>query len=465
MLLSLACLLGASVAAADKIDDFVKAEMAKQKIPGLALGIIRKGVLVDSRAYGLSDLELEVKAAPDHLFEIGSITKQFTAVATLLLAEEGKLSLDDPVGKHIPEAPKSWQGITLRHMLYQTSGLPDYALVKGIGLLDEFDRKKYFEEITKLPLDFAPGVAWAYSNTNYAVMGWVIEKVSGKSYPEFMTERVLKPLGMSSTIFSDPYAIVPKRSHGYLSIQGQVLRTKPFSGSIQSDGTLMSNVGDMAKWDAALRERKLLKPQSYELMWSAAKLSNGRTRPYGTGWNLSAFGARPYVGHGGNSPGYSAGFARFTEADLSVVVLCNIYPVGGESMARQIAEILEPELRPSVPNGQPDPDTKRTSRVRDALLKLAEGKPDADLMEAEVTAPMSTGRARMFGPGALAALRKIDEMAYTGERKEGADTWVTYLVLTPQRDWVANVLVSDKGRLAQVVLRPAGGPKSAKART
>jgi D-alanyl-D-alanine carboxypeptidase len=415
--------------------------------------------LIDSRAYGKADLELDVKTEVGDKFEIGSISKQFTAFGALLLMDEGKLSLDDPVSKYIPEAPASWSKVTLRHMLYQISGLPEYALVKGIGLVDEFDRKKFLEEITKLPLDFEPGVAWAYSNTNYALMGWVIENVSGKPYTTFMTERVFKPLGMTETTFSNPYEIIPRRARGYLADQGRVLRSKYSSASINSDGTIISNVADMAKWDEALLQRKLLKPSTYDLMWSGGKLNSGRTRPYGTGWNLTAFGARPYVGHAGNSAGYSAGFARYLEPKLSVVVLCNLYPISGEGLARQIAENLDPSLKYKAPNGLNDPNSARTEKVKSALLKLAEGSPDESLLETEVTAPMKTSRAKMFGPGAMAALKTMTSMAFAGETPEGKDTWVSYLVITPTRDFVVSVLYTEKGKVAQTILRPTGPVK------
>ncbi len=446
--------LFAAVSHADAVDDYIKGEMTRQHIPAVTVGIMRNGKLVDSRAYGLVDVELNVPCTVDNVFEIGSITKQFTSFATMLLIEEGKLSLSDPVSKYVANTPPSWSGITLRHMLNQMSGLPEYVLMPGLGLVDEFDQAKFIGDLSKVPLDFQPGSAWAYSNTNYALMGYVIEKVSGKPYTDFVTERVLKPLGMDHTLFLNPYLVLPNRAKGYMFDAGQLIRAKGMSGSINSDGTLASTVADMAKWDAALAEHKLLKPSSYDAIWSPGQLNSGRPRPYGMGWFLGTHGTPAYVGHGGNSSGYSAGFSRFMTAHLSVVMLSNLYPVGGEGMTRHIAELLDPTLVPATPTTKPDPDEKRTAAVKMGLSKLAVADPDSNYLESDVTIPMNTSRAKTFGPGGLAVFKDLKSLAFVGEESQGKDTWVTYIASVAGRDYVLNVLVSSASKIAQMTMRP-----------
>ena len=448
-----------AIAHADPIDDFIKAEMARTKSPSIAYGIVKDGKLVRHEIFGKANLELDVDSQKGDLYEIGSITKQFTAMATLLLAEDGKLSIDDPISKYISESPKAWEGIKLRHLLYQTSGLPDYAFETGIGLIDSYERAKWMEIMTKLPLDFDPGVAWAYSNSNFALLGWVIEKASGMSYTNFMRERIFKPLEMNKTTFSDPNAIIPRRAAGYLSIQNQVLRSQFSSASINSDGTILSNIEDMAKWDAALRERKLLKKSSYDLFLNSATLNSGRWRPYGMGINVSLPGAEPYYGHGGNSAGYSAGYASYPKAGVSVIVLGNIYAFGGEPLAKQIAELYEPSLKPSSPATKSDPDAKRTETVRQALLALGAGKADESLLEPEIVAPMKTRRAGM-SRGGLAPLQNLEGLEFAGELAVGKDKLVTYKVKTKTRDFVGTILWSAGGKVAMASLRPDGPPKS-----
>lgn len=441
----------AACASADKIDDFVKGEMLKNRIPGLVLGIVDHGKLT-TRTYGYADLELDVKTTKDNIFEIGSITKQFTAFAAMILVEQGKLSLDDPVNKYIPEAPESWKSITIRNLLYQTSGLQDYAFVPGIGLVDEFDRAKWMTEMTKLPLDFQPGVAWSYSNSNYALMGWVIEKASGKDYAKFVTENVLKPLGMSQTTFDDTYAVVKNRAHGYYNVDPKTqIRVKPGSMTIQSDGSLMTTVADMAKWDAGLREGKILKKSSYDQIWARGVLNNGRQRFYGMGWNLTLPDSPEYLAHGGNSVGYSAGFVRYPKDEISVIILGNVYAFSGEGTAKAIAELYKPSLKPTVPKEINDPNPARTAKVQNALTVYGSGKADDTLFEPEITAPMKTARAGMSQ--GFAPLKTIKKLGFAGSSPSGSDTWLTYKLQSGERMFTAYVLWSKEDKLAQLLLR------------
>lgn len=455
--LLLLSLLG--VANADPIDDFMKSELVRTKSPSLAVGIVKNGVLVKHEVYGKSDVETGTDAKKGDLYEIGSITKQFTAFATMMLVEEGKLSLDDPVSKHIEESPKAWEKITIRHLVYQNSGLPDYAFEPGIGLADTYDRAKWMTSMVKVPLDFEPGVAWAYSNTNYALLGWVIEKVSGSSYMTFMKERILKPLEMNNTVFSAPEFKSSFRTTGYMNNQGQISKAPPSTASINSDGTIMSNIEDMVKWDAALRERKLLKPKSYDLFLKAGTLKDGRWRPYAMGLNVSLPGAEPYYGHGGNSVGYSAGYACYTKAKVSVIVMGNVYAFGGEPMAKQVAELYEPSLKPSSPAVKADPNAKRTETVLQALVAVGNGKADESLLEPEVIAPMKTRRAGMAAAG-LAPFRSIEKLEFANELSVGKDKLLTYKITTKARNFVGTFLWSSNGKLAMATLRPDGPPKA-----
>jgi len=443
---------------ADAVDDYIKGEMARMKIPGLTLGIVKDGKLIRTEAYGLSDIEHDVPATKDDIFEIGSVTKQFTAVAVMMLVEDGKVSLDDPVTKYLDDVPKSWEKVTLRHMLYQTSGFPDYALVPGLGIVEDFNRAKFVKTMGEMPFDFEPGTTWAYSNTNYALLGWVIEKAAGKDYMAFVQERIIQPLGMTKTSFSNPYVVVKRRSHGYLLNQGNVLRMPAMAASVNSDGTIMSNIEDMAKWDTALRTGKLLKPESYRLLWAPASLKSGRTRAYGMGFFLSPPQFPKFIGHHGNSAGYGASHSHWPEKNLSVIVLCNIYPAPGNVIAQGVAETLEPSLKfkPDTTAASADPDTKRTEKVSQALAKLATNTADPELMEPELTAPMTTGRMKM-GPGQYGMFRKIDKIDFVAANKQGKDTWLTYRVATAPRNFTVYVLMSEAGKVAQIL--PRAEPK------
>lgn len=439
-----------TLAHGDAVDDYLRGEMKRSQIPGLTYGIIRDGKLVRSGAFGKADIELDTPMKVDNLCEIGSITKQFTAFATMMLVEQRKIGLDDTISKYLPEAKENWKEITVRNLLNQTSGIQEYVFVPGLGLDKEFDRKQFMDSMTPLPLDFPTGLTWSYSNTNYALMGFIIEKAAGMPYPQFVREQIFKPAGMTQTKFMTSGDVMPRRAHGYL-LDGTRYLSLRGTGSLASDGTITSNIADMAKWDALLSQHKLLSEASYQAMWSRAKLNSGHTRPYGMGWDLTPRGGSPFVGHGGNSVGYSAGFARFLKPKLSVIVLGNVYAFNGEGVARSIAEILDPSLKTPKPvEVGADPDSTRVTRVQAALAALAARKADETLLDPEMTAPMKTGRAMMSN--VFAQVATLQHIGLCSVEAEGEDAWVTYRVQAKDRWFTLIVLYTKEGKVAQVGL-------------
>lgn len=205
-------LLAQSTQKPDEVDQYVEAFIKKRGIPGLSLAVVRDGKLVKAAGYGLANLELNVPAKPETVYEIGSISKHFTAEAILLLAEEGKLKLDDPLSKYLSEAPEAWKPITLRHILAHTSGLKDWEAANALSYRREYTPEEFIKLMAPFPLDFTPGEKWAYSNTGYPLLGVVIERASGQPFEAFMTERIFKPLGMNATRFNHPSHIVPNHA-------------------------------------------------------------------------------------------------------------------------------------------------------------------------------------------------------------------------------------------------------------
>ncbi|HSI71775.1 MAG TPA: serine hydrolase domain-containing protein [Fimbriimonas sp.] len=449
----------AACASADQLDDFIKSEMARQNVPGLTLAIVRDGKVVRTGAYGKADLELDVPANEDNVFEIGSTTKQFTAVLVLQQLEEGKLSLEDPISKYIEGSPATWNGITLRHLLTHTSGLKEYVVIPGLGLIEEFDRKTFLEKMKPLTLDFQPGETFAYSNTNFALLGVVLEKVSGKTYTELINERILKPLEMTNTQILDPDAVVKNRAHGYMNQGGKLFRSRLSMLSNLSDGALMSTAKDLAKWDIALHGGKVLKPASFQLLTTPAKLNTNRPRPYGLGTFLSPLGARPFIGHHGASAGYSVGYGHFPSANLAVIVMTNVYAINGQQIVTSIAEIIDPNLKVTPPAEKPDPSKDRTEKVKAALVKLAANDPDEATLEPEMTAPMKTDRGRM-GAGPYAILKTLDGMTFLNEEAYGADRLLTYRLSTPTRNFIARIVWTANNKISEIALRADGAPKS-----
>lgn len=278
-----------SLAQADAIDDIVRTAMDAQKIPGLSLAVIKDGKVIRAKGYGWANIEWKLPVKPDTVFQIGSVTKQFTAAAILMLAEEGKVGLDDPLSRHVPEAPAAWHNVTVRQMLTHTSGIPSETEPEGLKIQTRqvFKPIEAIKHVKNPTLEFAPGSRWNYSNMGYYLLGLIIEKASGKPYGDFLQERIFQPLGMTHTRLNDLEAIVPHRASGYLYDDKGYGNWDPVHPALPyAAGALLSTVTDLAEWDLALSEGKLLSTASYQKMWSPTLLTNGKTHHYGFGWEM-----------------------------------------------------------------------------------------------------------------------------------------------------------------------------------
>jgi CubicO group peptidase (beta-lactamase class C family) len=313
----------ASFARADKVDEFVKAEMDKHQIPGLALTIIRAGQETKTAAYGFANLELKSPARAETVFEIGSLTKQFTAACILLLAQDGKLSIDDKISHHLADTPAGWSNITIRHLLTHTSGIRNYTGLNGFELAKRLTQAQFIKAIGVQAMDFAPGEQAKYCNSGYNLLGFIVENTSGKNYWSFLAERIWGPLGMNSCTNRDPVIIVPNRADGYIRKKGALQNRDSDLTDVFSAGAIVSTVGDLAKWNASLDTEKLLTASSKMQMWTAAKLNDGKECQYGFGWRIGQVDGHKNIGHSGSTSGFSASLQRFPDDKLTVIALCN----------------------------------------------------------------------------------------------------------------------------------------------
>ena len=342
LLLSITCFAQDGVAT--KVDDYIRSEMQAQRIPGVSVAVIKNGEIVLAKGYGFANIEHQVPVKPETIFQSGSMGKQFTATAVMMLVEEGKLSLDDKLIKFFPDGPETWRNITVRHLLTHTSGMGDYP--------DDFDlRRDYTEDellqrIKTIPLAFQPGEKWSYSNLAYVTLGVLIHKVSGKFYGDFLQERVFKPLGMSTARVISEEDIVPNRAAGYRLVNGELKNQNWVSPTLNTtaDGALYLTVYDMAKWDAALYTEKLLKRSSLEQMWTPVRLNDGKTHPYGFGWALGAVRGHRIIEHGGSWQGFKSHIARYLDEKLTIVVFANQARANPAKLAHGVAAIYNPEL-------------------------------------------------------------------------------------------------------------------------
>jgi CubicO group peptidase (beta-lactamase class C family) len=345
LVLTLGLLLIAPISAAspppDEVAQAVRAEMASQRIPGLALLVARNGETLRAEGYGLANVELNVPVTPATIFQSGSVGKQFTATAVMMLVEAGKISLDDPLTKYFPEAPAWWKQVTVRELLSHTAGFTDYP--------DDFDyRKDYTEDqllkvVETIPAAYPPGTSWNYANLGFLTLGIVIHRVTGEFYGDFLQQRIFKPLGMSTTRIISEADIIPNRAAGYRLVNGQLKNQEWIAptANISADGALYFSILDLAKWDAALNTEKLLKKASLQQMWTIAKLKDGKPNSghYGFGWFIESRNGQHIVEHEGGWQGFETQISRYIDPGLTVVVLTNLDSANPQQIADRVAAI------------------------------------------------------------------------------------------------------------------------------
>ncbi len=377
-----------------RIDRYVKAEMTKQKIPGISLAIVRNGRIAILRSYGFANLEHRIPVKTETVFQSGSIGKQFTAAAIMLLVEEEKISLEDKITKFLPDVPEAWKTITVEHLLSHTSGMGDYP--PEIDLRRDYTEDELLQHFKKVPLAFAVGAKWDYSNVGYVILGILIRKVTGKFYGEFLLERIFKPLGMTTARIISEADIVPNRAAGYRLVAGALKNQEWVSPSTNStaDGSLYLTILDLAKWDAALYTDKPLQQSSLNRIWTPARLSDGKRKAYGFGWHTDRIHNRRVVFHGGAWQGFKSFIVRFPEDKLSIIYFSNSWETKDCKFARGLAAIFYPEF--VLPKAQPiaENEPKVGLLIRQTLLQLSKGGDTPDLFTPELRAEMFPERAK-----------------------------------------------------------------------
>jgi CubicO group peptidase (beta-lactamase class C family) len=383
-----------------EVDKFVQASIHQQKIPGLALAVMRDGRIIKAQGYGLANVELNVPVSPQTIFQSGSMGKQFTATGVMMLVEEGKIRLDDKVAQYFPGAPETWTRMTIRNLLTHTSGIKSYT-GGDVDYRRDYTEEDLLKILETLPFDFAPGDKWSYSNSGYMLLGILIHKVSGKFYGDFLQERIFRPLGMTTTRVISEQDIIPNRAAGYRLVKGELKNQQWVSPSLNTtaDGALYFTVLDLAKWDAALYTEKLLKRSSFDEMWTPVKLNDGKTHPYGFGWRLHDVRGHRVIEHGGAWQGFTTGISRYVDDKLTVVALTNLDSRHSrpDEIIQGVAGLYEPALAPA-PLSKPieDKEPQVTALFRSVLREISEGKADAAAFTEEAQKEWFPDRVRRF---------------------------------------------------------------------
>ena len=338
--IALLLLVSPHVAAADPVDDIVNAEVKRQGVPGVSVAVVREGQIVKAEGYGLANAELNVRATPQTVYQIGSVSKQFIAAGIMLLVQDGRMSLDDKASRYLAATPAAWQPITVRHLLTHTAGI-----VNEPPAFDPFKLQSDADLVTSAysaPLLFAPGADWTYSNTGYFALADIIRTVSGEPWDAFLQKRLFQPLAMTSTR-TTTMEMVANRASGYAPMNGKMSNAPPIL-AVRPSGAFLSTVLDLAKWDAALSAGSLLSTATLNQMWTPVTLSGGGTYAYGFGWQVDAVAGHRRVHHSGTMPGFRATIHRYLDDTLTVIVLTNAGNADPGSIARLIAESYNPRL-------------------------------------------------------------------------------------------------------------------------
>lgn len=405
----------AQVLQTEKLDSYIAQQMQARRIPGLALAVVEGGKITYKRAYGIANLETDIPVKTNSIFHIASVTKQFTAAAIMMLVEEEKVRLDDPIVKYIDQAPESWARITVRHLLTHTSGITPGAIVRvdrqgklttreGTPLLD-ITATRALEVIAQAPLVFTAGDRIMYCDAGYFLLGLIIQRAGGQPFDDFMQKRFFEPLHMSDSSILDRWKIVKGAVPVYSLRNGQVVPwRRDWQYEVNAFAGICSTVEDLARWDMSLRMKTQLKQTSLDLMWTPAMLNNGQEAvmfgdAYGFGWTLGEVRGHRTVEHAGASGTY---ILRFLDEALTIIVLTNLDGPSGSRpglLARGLAGLINSKYKaPELLTAQADPSAQSTRDLNALLSDMAQEK----------ESPITTAAYRSFYQSLPPPLRQED---------------------------------------------------------
>ena len=444
------------------VDTYIAEQLAAERIPGLALGVVRDGKLIKAQGFGLANIELFVPVSPETVFQTGSVGKQFTAAAVMMLVQEGKIGLDDKISKYLAGTPEKWKDVTVRNLLTHTSGIADYANDENlkhsgpINLRQDYTEDELFQKFTTLPMDFKPGKKWSYSNTGYVLLGILIHKVTGEFYGDFLHERLFRPLGMNSTRIISEADTIPNRSAGYELVNGVIKNQQWVSPTLNTtaDGALYTNVLDIAKWDAALYTEQLLKKSSLEQMWTPVTLTDREQHPYGFGWDLAEVNGHRMIEHGGAWQGFTAHISRYLDDRLTVIVLTNLDADHSRAdvIAHTVAAKYLPDVGASALKPIEDKEPQVTALVRTTLADLATGHVNVDSFPLNQREHWVAERIRGLSK-VLQQAGSLKSIELLERKSDGTMNLYKYLAVFAERNMIINLILDSNGGISGLQIR------------
>ncbi len=430
-----------------RIDTIATDVLKETGVPSASIAVVQDGKLVYTHAYGMARLQPAMAATTDMRYSIGSISKQFTAAAILLLQQEGKLSLDDPVGKYIPGLTDGDQ-VTIREILSHTSGYEDYwpEDYVMVTMMKPTTAQQILDVWGKKPLDFDPGTQWQYSNTNFVIAGRIVEKVTGEPLMKFLEQHIFRPLGMKSVWNSDQDALTHADPTGYYRHALGPLRPAPAEGRgwMFAAGELAMTPHDLALWDQSLLAQSVLSPASYKEMFTAVKLKDGKDTHYGLGEEVRTLDGHKAIEHSGEVSGFVSDNEVLVDSDAAVAVLTNQDAVDA---AISIAHLIAP----LIAGYQQNPAEEQALAI---YRSLQHGQLDRSLLSSNLNAYFTPEAIADF-ESSLGPLGEPLSFRQTATELRGGMTFREFSIVYPDKRLVLTTYTYPDGKLEQYLIAPA----------
>jgi CubicO group peptidase (beta-lactamase class C family) len=423
------------------------------RVPGLTIAVVKDGELVKNAAYGVANVEHDVEATTKTLFLLASITKVFTATSVMMLVEQDKIRLDEPIRTYLPDAPEAWKAITPRMLLGHTAGLTDRWEEQDMAKWRlSYSTSDLYEAAKATPLDFAPGTAWQYSDQGYFLLGMILERVAGMPYGQFLRERIFDPAGMTTSRVSSQTELIENLAQGYgADHQGWVKNHRRTDYGLVSHFGLLSTAEELALFDRALMSGKLVKPETLASMWQPVKLAGS----YGLGFFLDEFNGHRIVHHGGST---GTEYLKYPDDGLTVIVLTNLELLSGGNagvLARTAAQAYVSGLSWADVPRKEDPDPRLAAIVERELASLAAGTMDESVYTPSFAAALRPSLARQ--KAGLGPLGPVKSCEYLGGSVSGDTRVARYRVVYDALPLYATLALDGAGKIASFTMEADPG--------
>jgi CubicO group peptidase (beta-lactamase class C family) len=432
-----------------RIDSVVAEEMRTRGAPSVSLAVVKDGRIAFTNAYGSARLDPPLRAVPLMRYSIGSVSKQFTATAILMLAEQGKLSLDDKVSRFLPGLTRAGE-VTIRQLLSMTSGYQDYWPQDYVmpPMLKPVTAQAIVDEWARKPLDFEPGTKWQYSNTNYVIAGMIVEKASGMPLVDFLRQRIFTPLGLKSVAITDDGPLGPEDPERYERFGVGPLRVAPKEGAgwMYAAGELAMNSLDLARWDISVIDQSLMKPASYREQQRTMLLADGRPTNYGLGVSVGSFQGHRLISHNGEVSGFSTQNNIYPDDRMAIVVFANLFSTDIQGViGNRVADLLFATVDSTA--------DRFVAQARAIFVGLQKGEVDRSMFTSNANAYFSATAIRDF-QSSIGACGTVTDIQQTSTSLRGGMTYRGYRVRCGAKDYGVSTFIMPDGKVEQYIVTP-----------